>query len=113
MPMLRAFTEERHLSVFCLGILCCNIQVGNKDRVAGFLVDRYIEEGRTEEAETFLKTLCGLPVTEAALQGADAGKGAGVATAGSVLDPEAALSYVPVAGEAGERLKSRLEAMRA
>ncbi len=131
MPMYRAFVEEHHLSVFCLGILFCNVQVGNKDRVAGFLIDQYMEEGRREEAETFLKILCGLPLTEGAILKTEVAavdgetvvkeslsdKGANietdVATAEITVASDGTLLYVPVSGEAGERLKSRLEAMRA
>lgn len=83
MPLYRAYVQEHHLSVYLIAILLCDIRVGNKDRVAAFLLDRYLEEGRREEAEAFLS----------ALGGEDAGE----------------FMHTPFTGETLEYLKQRLE----
>ena len=57
LPMYRAFVREHNLSVYLIAQLLSNMQVGNKDRVADFLADHYIEEGRTEEAKSLLSYL--------------------------------------------------------
>jgi len=59
MPLYRSFVQEHGCSVYLIAMLLGNIQVGNKDRIARFLADRYLEEGRKEDAERFLSVVNG------------------------------------------------------
>lgn len=55
MPMFQSFVREKGLSVQLIAVLLGNIQVGNKDRIAGFLAEYYRKQGREEDAETLQK----------------------------------------------------------